>query len=83
MSTDFTDGRLHARDRWPEIFAELDHDTAAAVETALVDGWHEGWTPTREEVQDLADEARGLITPAEYLTRAAARARAASGGEAG
>lgn len=71
------DGKLQAQVRWPEIFAALTAEQREAVEQALVSGWHEGWSPTREDVQDLADEARGIITVDEYLARARQRAEQA------
>lgn len=71
------DGKLRAQERWPEIFALLTAEQRDAVEQALVSGWHEGWNPTQEDVQDLADEAAGTITVDEYLERARERAERA------
>lgn len=68
------DGKLRAQERWPEIFAPLTAEQREAVEQALVSGWQDGWNPGREDVQDLADEAGGIITVDEYLARARQRA---------
>lgn len=61
--------------RWPELFEKLDEVQHRAVVQSLAVAWHEGWTPTREDVENLTDRARGLIDPAEYRRRAHAAAR--------
>lgn len=71
----WTNGRkITGAAQWPDTFAALTAEQWDAVEQALVSGWHEGWNPTCEDVQDLADEARGIITVDEYLARALRRA---------
>lgn len=62
-------------ERWPELFAQLDETQRAAVVQALAVAWHEGWTPTREDVENLTDRARGVIDADEYRRRAHAAAR--------
>jgi len=42
---------------------------------SLAAGWHEGWTPTREDVADLADYARGVLTMDEYQARSLVKAQ--------
>ena len=41
---------------------------------SLASGWHEGFTPTREDVENLTDFSRGAIDFEEYLRRADATA---------
>lgn len=64
--------------RWPELFAQLDEAQRDAVTQALAVAWHEGWTPTREDVENLTDRARGAIDAEEYRRRAHAAARRAA-----
>lgn len=52
--------------RWPELFAQLDATQRHAVVQSLASAWHEGWTPNREDVENLTDRARGAIDAAEY-----------------
>lgn len=64
--------------RWPELFAPLDDDQKWSVSQALANGRLEGWEPTREEVADLIDRAREVISADEYRARVLDRARAAA-----
>ncbi|MFT4298348.1 MAG: hypothetical protein QM597_01730 [Aeromicrobium sp.] len=61
-------------ERWPELFASLDAAQRDAVVQALAAGWHEGFEPTREDVENLTDFARGAIDGDEYQRRALATA---------
>ncbi|MDQ1218041.1 hypothetical protein [Microbacterium arborescens] len=65
-------------DRWPELFAKLDDVQHNAVRQSLAAGWHEGWEPTREDVENLTDYARGAIDADEYDRRSDAAARRAA-----
>ncbi|HEY9334938.1 MAG TPA: hypothetical protein VIQ79_10965 [Kribbella sp.] len=67
--------QLDIEDRWPELFAPLDEEQRRAVLQSLANAWHEGWEPNREDVENLADRARGAIDQDEYLRRAHAAAR--------
>lgn len=69
-------------ERWPELFGQLDPIQRRAVVQALASAWHEGWTPNREDVENLTDEARGAIDSDEYMRRVreAARRRTAAVG---
>ena len=60
--------------RWPDLFAPLDAEQRRAVVQSLTACWHEGWEPNREDVADLADYARGVITFDEYQERSRAKA---------
>ncbi|UNX54717.1 hypothetical protein MF406_17875 [Georgenia sp. TF02-10] len=60
--------------RWPELFAQLDETQRRAVVQSLASAWHEGWTPNREDVENLTDRARGAIDHDEYLRRVDAAA---------
>lgn len=60
--------------RYPELFAQLDETQRRAVVQSLAAGWHEGWKPTREDVENLTDYARGAIDADEYDRRADAAA---------
>ena len=60
--------------RWPELFAQLDGAQRAAVLRSLAAGWHEGWEPNKEDVADLIDYSRGVLTFDEYQARSAAKA---------
>ncbi len=62
-------------ERWPELFAPLDKTQRRAVVQSLASAWHEGWTPNREDVENLTDRARRAIDRAEYRRRAHAAAR--------
>jgi hypothetical protein len=61
-------------DRWPELFAQLNETQRDSVRQSLAAGWHEGFTPTREDVENLTDYARGAINFAEYRRRGHAAA---------
>ena len=54
---------------WPELFEQLDAKQRRAVVQSLASAWHEGWTPNREDVENLTDEARGAIDGEEYMRR--------------
>ena len=71
--------KFDIEDRWPELFTRLDDVQRNAVRQSLAAAWHEGWVPSREEVENLTDEARGAIDEAEYLQRV----REAAGGRGG
>ncbi len=45
--------------RCPELLAQLDDKQRRAVVESLAAGRHEGWGPTREDVENLADCVRG------------------------
>ena len=59
----------YVEDRWPELFVQLDETQRRAVVQSLASAWHEGWTPNREDVENLTDEARGAIDAEEYRSR--------------
>ena len=65
-------------DRWPELFAQLDAVQRNAVRQSLAAGWHEGFNPTREDVENITDYARGAIDFDEYTRRASAVASRAA-----
>ena len=67
--------KFDIEDRWPELFVQLDETQRRAVVQSLASAWHEGWTPNREDVETLTDEARGAIDAEEYRRRAHAAAR--------
>ena len=56
-------------DRWPELFDRLDARQRNAVRQSLALGWHEGFEPTREHVENLTDYVLGLIDCSEYNRR--------------
>lgn len=66
--------KFDVEDRWPELFAELDGAQRRAVRQSLAAAWHEGWTPNREDVENLTDFVRGAIDEAEYDRRVAGAA---------
>ena len=41
--------------QYPELFAQLNDKQRRAVVQSLAAGWHEGWEPTREDVDAYAD----------------------------
>jgi hypothetical protein len=65
--------------RWPELFAQLDDVQRNSVRQSLAAGWHEGFNPTREDVENLTDLARGAIDFDEYRRRGLAAARREAG----
>ena len=52
----------------------LDKAQRAVVQSSA-SAWHVGWTPNREDVENLTDRARGSIDRADYRRRAHAAAR--------
>lgn len=60
---------LDIETRWPELFEALDAGERRAVVQSLASGWHEGWVPNREDVDNLTDLARGAIGDEEYMRR--------------
>lgn len=66
-------------DRWPELFVQLDDVQRNSVRQSLAAGWHEGFNPTREDVENLTDLARGSIDFPEYRRRGLAAARREAG----
>ena len=70
---------LNVEQQWPELFAQLDETQRHSVVQALAAGWHEGFTPTREDVENVTDYVRGAIDHAEYRRRGHAAARRAVG----
>lgn len=62
-------GKFDVIERWPELFAQLDEAKRRSVLNTLAADWHEGWTPNREDVENLTDYARGAIDAAEYDRR--------------
>jgi len=61
--------------QWPELFAQLDAAQRDNVRQTLAAGWHEGLTPTREDVENVTDYVRGAIEWDEYTRRADTAAR--------
>ena len=53
--------KFDIEDRWPELFVQLDETQRRAVVQSLASAWHEGWTPNREDVENLTDEARAEL----------------------
>lgn len=70
---------LDVEERWPELFAQLDASQQNSVRQALAAGWHEGFEPTREDVENVTDYARGAIDFEEYRRRGQAIARRTAG----
>lgn len=70
--------KFDVEDRWPELFVQLDATQRNAVRQSLAAAWHEGWTPNREDVENLTDEARGAVDASEYLRRVREAARRAA-----
>jgi len=66
-------------DRWPELFGTLDDQQRAEVLRELAASGREGG-PTREEVENLTDRARGAIDDHEYGRRARPSADGQNGG---
>ena len=71
--------KFDIEDRWPELFVQLDETQRRAVVQSLASAWHEGFTPTREDVENVTDYTRGAIDLAEYRRRGHAAARRAAG----
>lgn len=64
-----------AAEQWPELFSPLNREQRHAVVQSLAVAGHEGWVPTREQVQNLVDRAAGSIDAAEYSRRSELAAR--------
>jgi len=65
-------------EQWPDLFEHLDAAQRHAVVQTLAVAGHEGWSPTREQVENLTARAAGVIDTAEYRRRAQAAARRAA-----
>ena len=65
-------------DRWPELFDRLDARQRNAVRQSLAAGWHEGFEPTREHVENLTDYLLGVIDDDEFFRRSYAEVRRTS-----
>ncbi|WP_288120300.1 hypothetical protein [Microbacterium sp. 69-7] len=61
--------RFDIEERWPELFVQLDDVQRNSVRQSLAAGWHEGFEPTREDVENLTEFARGAIDFDEYRRR--------------
>ena len=72
------ESQMKIEQRYPELFAQLDDKQRRAVVQSLAAGWHEGWEPTREDVENLTDYMRGAIDAAEYDRRSDAAAHRAA-----
>lgn len=57
--------------RWPELFSQLSVQHRRIVLDSFASAWHEGWVPNREDVENLTDLMRGVISKDEYDRRAA------------
>lgn len=62
--------RFDIEERWPELFVQLDDVQRDSVRQSLAAGWHEGFEPTRDDVENLTEFARGAIDVDEYRRRA-------------
>lgn len=71
--------KFDVEDRWPELFARLDVTQRNAVRQSLAAGWHEGFEPTREDLENVTDFARGALDFEEYRRRGHAAARRVAG----
>ena len=58
-------GRI--REQFPEVFASLNEADARAVETGVQSSVLEGWEPTAEDVQRVADGVTGKLTEQEFM----------------
>ena len=55
--------------RWPELFVRLSETQRHSVVQSFASAWHEGWEPSREDVENLTDKVRGAISDDEYMRR--------------
>ena len=65
--------KLDLEGMWPELFEGMSYTQRRAVIDACAANWHEGWEPNYDDVKDLADYARGVITAEEYTIRTQTR----------
>ncbi|GAA2534478.1 hypothetical protein GCM10009860_13440 [Microbacterium mitrae] len=63
---------------WPELFTGMSERSRDGIRQAVAANWHEGWTPDRAAVTDLAACAKGEISREEMLERALRRATEAN-----
>jgi hypothetical protein len=54
-------------DRWPELFVQLDDVQRNSVRQSLAAGWHEGFNPTREDVEKHVNQYENATTRAGVL----------------
>lgn len=72
------ESQMKIEQQYPELFAQLTDTERRAVVQTLAAGWHEGFNPTREDVENITDYARGAIDAGEYDRRADAAAHRAA-----
>jgi len=60
-------------ERWPDLLDHLPATDRYSIVQSVAAGWHEGWTPDREDVQCLVELHRGEIDFDEYRNRALAK----------
>ncbi|MDO5049811.1 MAG: hypothetical protein Q4D87_08015 [Actinomycetaceae bacterium] len=56
--------------RWPELFRGLDETQLRGVRNTIASLWHEGFSPSKQDIENLTDYARGDIDANEYKRRA-------------
>ena len=61
--------RMDIEARWPELCQGLDAGQRSNVVQSFAAAWHEGWTPNRDDVENLTDHVRGTITTDEDIRR--------------
>jgi hypothetical protein len=65
--------RFSVTARWPDLFVGLTPGQRRTVVRNLARSWHDGWEPTRSDVDDLVQYVVGEISEAEYARRRSAR----------
>ena len=66
-------GRLALDEGWPSLFNDLPAADRYLITQTVAAGWHEGWTPDREDVRCLVEFHCGEIDFDEYRNRVLAK----------
>ena len=70
MSAESTEaGRLALDERWPSLFDDLPAADRYLITQTVAAGWHEGWTPDREDVRCLGRTAKVFLMHVAELSR--------------
>jgi hypothetical protein len=60
-------------ERWPNLPDDLSASDRYSIIQTIASGWHEGWTPGREDIQYLVEFHCGEIDFDEYRKRVLAK----------
>jgi hypothetical protein len=62
-------GQCDLNQQTPSISQKLNPTQRRSVVQSFASAWHEGWTPNREDVENLTNKIRGAIDREGYMRR--------------